>query len=208
MSIVIRQCHKQSAAAATALAAVSFVDFALRKNGYVSTYAITWGTAAVSYAVPIAKHHQFPRPLIFCIGSGIAVGTIVNQGYVKESVAPSVTGLTYYKVKGPRAAVAAAAFSAIDELLIQYNITDRHYLSALALCNIIKTVFPQSKYLSFGAIASSPILAWYEQDILEFIFPINSTKHTYNLLLESYNDDVEAKRRCKSLERAISMGSK
>ncbi len=216
LSFLINRCitrtseesYKQSATMAVAVSTVSLVDVILRDKEYVSTHAITYGTMAASYVFPLSVQYMSqnrigievcdvmlanilrPLPLIWSISSGIVVGMIVNQGYITQSIAPAVTGYVNYKING--GVVQPVAVSVVDEVFIHYNFTDRHYLSSLSLSIAVGNHFlPQNPYAIFVASGLSVVAAQYEEEILEFFLPIQSSKEMYEVLLESTNNDTK-----------------
>lgn len=77
-----------------------------------------------------------------------------------------------------------------DELLISYNITDKHYLSAATtFLSISNHALPGNYYMRGGALLVSIIFA--QNEILEFFLPVNSTRNTYALLLEVSNNNTD-----------------
>jgi ABC-type nitrate/sulfonate/bicarbonate transport system ATPase subunit len=203
------ESYKQSAAMAVAVSTVSILDVLLRDRDYVSTNAITYGTLTASYVFPLSRQYLSnkaiidfeicdgvlpailrPVPLIWTISSGFIVGVIVNQGYIKQSITPSVTGYVNYKING--GVVPPVAISVVDEVFIHYNFTDRHYLSSLSLHLAVSKYFlPQNQYAIFIASGLSVVAAHYEEQILEFFLPIQSSKETYQLLSESTNNNTQ-----------------
>lgn len=216
------ESYKQSGMMAAGVAGIAAIDYHLRDQEYVSTYAVTYATMAVSSVVPFLYYREKSRVLsdlevteyqffddnlllpLINLHSGIvvvcggvitfsSVGAVVHYGYVPQAISPAVTGFANYNIHGPTAAIASAALSVVDELMIYNNITDKHYLSVFSLSQGVSGYFLPNKLLYTAAISTgaSSVVAPYEAEILEAFLPINSTKQTYNLLLEISGGDVK-----------------
>lgn len=206
------ESYKQSGLMAVGVASVAAIDYALRDTEYVDTYAVTYATMAASKVYPVAKLCLSNRidvsadlvigPLLEIVSSsgavmvsafvGSSVWATVHYGYVPQAIGPVATGFSSAKMHGERAAVASSALSVADEVMIYNNITDKHYLSFLALSHGIAECFASGNIYVHSALAlGGALTAHYEAEIFEAFLPINSTKETYNLLLEISGGDTK-----------------
>ncbi len=203
------ESYRQSALSAVIVSGIAAIDFTLRNKEYVATHAITYGAVTSSYVlsimrdqIHIGQEDSFVRPLhdsALMLGvvpaalmSGVSVATIVQQGYVGQSIIPMVTSLINYKIHGSNVALISGAFSVIDEIAIHYNLTSCHYLSFAALSGGTVSYFiPNSYVVSSITIAVSAIAAPQEEWLLEQFFPVESIKNTHSILMEVSNHDAK-----------------
>ena len=197
------ESYKQSGLMAVGVAGVAAIDYALRDKEHVDTYAFTYATMAASTTYPVAYTGIPLRPWFnndlmamtafvssAFVGSG--VWATVYYGYIPQAIAPAVTGFANGKMHGAGAAVASSALSVADEVMIYNNVTDKHYLSFLALSHGIAECFVSNNIYARSALAlGASLAAHYEEEIFEAFLPINSTKETYNLLLEISGGDTK-----------------
>jgi hypothetical protein len=207
------ESYKDSGVSAIIIGTIAATDITLRYGKYVSTYAVTYGALTASYAFPIINNmiissnthttgiygvdHLYSCAAKFislplAILSGLGAGVVVNQGYSTETIVPVITTAINYKTYGLKAALPASIISIFDEVLINYNITNSHYLSVAAIsASTIGSFIPNSYFVIPCSVVISAVIATKENEFLEMFLPIKSTKQTYNILSKISNDNTD-----------------